>query len=92
MAGKQLTEEVKTNSDPRVLEFVRSDYCAVIDKSKVGVMTESAASAEKRELSPIQEEEVRRRYLVPKVLRPTNSGDWRPFKPSTGLSGYCQVD
>ena len=59
MAGKELTEEVKTNSDPRVLEFVRSDYCAVIDKSKVGVMTESAASAEKRELSAIQEEEVR---------------------------------
>ena len=56
MAGKQLAEEVKASSDPRLLEFVRSDHLAVNDKSKVGVLIS------KRELSTIREEEVRRRF------------------------------
>ena len=60
-AGRQLTEEAMSSSSPRMMKFVRSEYCAVLDKTKIGsfCVAESPPAEgprEVKELTIIQEE------------------------------------
>ena len=91
-AGQQLIDEVMSSSSPAMMKFVKSDHCMLLDKNKIGFLTVSGPikveicrekrtekkrrGDEKRELSTIKEDEVRRGWLGSVHLICNTPGDW----------------